>query len=60
MRGIGRYIPPKAKRYNTVTGDDGVLVLDFLAKFVQEFDTQEMNEGQAIRLLPAFLGGIAL
>ena len=32
----------------------------FLAKFVQEFDTQEMNEGQAIRLLPEFLSGIAL
>ena len=47
------------KRYNTFTGDDGVLVLEFLAKLVLESDTQEMNEGQAIRLLPAFLGGIA-
>ena len=48
------------KRDNTFTGEDGVLVLDVLAKLVQEFDTQEMNEGQAIRLLPEFLGGIAL
>ena len=48
------------KRDNTFSGEDGVLVLDFLAKLVQEFDTQEMNEGQAIRLLPEFLSGIAL
>ena len=60
MRKIRRDIPPKVKRDITFTGDDGVLVLDFLAKLVQEFDTQEMNEGQAVRLLPEFLSGIAL
>ena len=60
VRKIRRDKPPKVKRDNTFKGEDGVLVLDFLAKLVQEFDTQEMNEGQAIRLLPAFLGGIAL
>lgn len=32
----------------------------FVAKIVHEFDTQEMNEAQAIRLLPEFLGGLAL
>ena len=48
------------KRHNTFTGNDGVLVLDFLAKLVQEFDTQEMNEGHAIRLLPELFGGISL
>ena len=60
VRKIRRDIPPKVKKDNTFTGEDGVLVLDFLAKLVQEFDTQEMNEGQAIRLLPEFLSGIAL
>ena len=45
---------------NTFTGDDGVLVLDFLPKLEQEFDPQEMIKGQAIRFLPEFLGGIAL
>ena len=60
VRRIRRDIPPKVKRDITFTGDDGVLVLDFLAKLVQEFDTQEMNEGQAIRLLLEFLSGIAL
>ena len=35
-------------------------MLDFLAKLVQEFDTQEMHEGQAIRQLSEFLSGIAL
>ena len=60
MRKIGRDIPPKVRKDNTFTGEDGVLVLDFLARLVQEFDTQEMNEGQAIRLLPEFLSGIAL
>ena len=60
MRKLKRDIPPKVKGYKTFTGEDGVLLLDFLAKFVQEFDTQEMNEGQAIRLLPEFLSGMAL
>ena len=60
MRRIMRDILPKMKRDNTFTGEDGALVLEFLAKLVQEFDTQEMNEGQAIRLVPEFLGGIAL
>ena len=60
VRNIRRDIPPKVKRDNTFSGEDGVLVLDFLAKLVQEFDTQEMNEGQAIRLLPEFLIGMAL
>ena len=60
MRKIRRDISPKVNRDNTFTGEDGVLVLDFLAKLVQEFDTQEMNEGQAIRFLPEFLSGIAL
>ena len=60
VRKSRRKIPPKVKRDNTVTGQDGVLVSEFLAKLVQEFDTQEMNEGQAIRLLPEFLSGIAL
>ena len=60
VRKIRRNIPRKVKKDNTFTGEDGVLVLDFLAKSVQEFDTQEMNEGQAIRLLPEFLSGIAL
>ena len=60
VRKIRREIPPKVKRDNTVTGEDKVLVLNFLAKLVQEFDTQEMNDGQAIRLLPEFLSGIAL
>ena len=59
-RNIRRDIPPKVKRDDTFTGEDGVPVLDFLAKLVQEFDTQEMNEGQAIRLLPEFLSGMAL
>ena len=60
MRNVRQDIPPKAKRDNTFTGEDGVLVLAFLAKLVQDFDTQEMNEGQAIRFLPNFLGGIAM
>ena len=60
VRKIRRDIPPKVKRDNTFTGEDGVLVLDFLAKLVQEFDTQEMSEGQAIRLLLEFVSGIAL
>ena len=51
MQNITRDIPPKVKRDITFTGEDGVLVLEFLAKLVQEFDTQEMNEGQAIRLV---------
>ena len=40
MRNIRRDIPHKVKKDNTFTGEDGVLVLDFLAKLVQEFDTQ--------------------
>ena len=60
VRKIGRDIPPKMERDNTFSGEDGVLVLDFLAKLVQEFDTQKINEGQAIRLLPELLSGIAL
>ena len=60
VQNIRRDIPPKVKRDNTSSGEDGVLVLDFLAKLVQEFDRQEMNEGQAIRLLPEFLSGMAL
>ena len=60
MRKIRRDILSKVRKDNTFTGEDGVLVLDFLAKLVQAFDTQEMNEGQAIRLLPEFLSGIAL
>ena len=60
MRKSRRDIPPKVNSDNTFSGEDGVLVLDFLAVLVQEFDTQEMNEGQAICLLPEFLSGIAL
>ena len=60
MTRIRRDIPPKAERHNTITGDGGVLVLDILAKLVQAFETQEINEGQAIRLLPVFYGAIAL
>ena len=60
VRKIRRDIPPKVKRDNTFSGEDGVLVLNVSAKLVQEFDTQEMNQGQAIRLLPEFLSGIAL
>ena len=60
MQKFRRDILPKMKRDNTFSREDGVLVLDLLAKLVQEFDTQEMNEGQAIRLLPKFFSGIAL
>ena len=60
MRKSRQDIPPKVRRDDTFTGEDGVLVLDVLAKLVQELDTQDMNEGQAFRLLPEFLGGIAL
>ena len=59
MRKIRRDIQPMVKRVNMITGDDNVLVLDFLAKLVQEFNTQEMNNGQGIRLLPEFPGGIS-
>ena len=44
MRKFRRDILPKVKRNRTLSGEDGVLVLEFLAKLVQEFDTQEMNE----------------
>ena len=43
LREIRRDIQPKVKRDNTFTGEDGVLVLEFLANLVQEFGTQEMN-----------------
>ena len=56
VRRTGSDITPKVKRDNTSANDDGVLVLDFMANLVQEFDPQELNEGQAIRLLPEFLG----
>lgn len=42
------------------SGTDTVLVLDFLAKLVNAFDSQEMNEAEAFQLLLEFLGGIAL
>lgn len=35
-------------------------MLVFLAKLVNEFDTQEVNEALAFRLLLEFLSGVAL
>lgn len=60
MHKILRDILPKVRQEITFTGQNAVLVLDFLAKLVIEFDTQEVNEDQAFRLLPEFLSGIAL
>lgn len=48
------------KKDNTSIDADRVLVLEILAKIVQEFDTQEMKEAQAICILPAFLDGMDL
>lgn len=60
IKRIYKNIPPKLKKDNTFTSTDGVLVLESLAKIVQELNIQEMNEGQAIRILPEFLDAIAL
>lgn len=41
------------------SGEDPILVLDFLARFVQEADVLEMSEAQAYVALPYFLSGMA-
>lgn len=45
IRSIRKDITLQIKKRLAFTSQDVVLVLDFLAKIVQEFDTQEMNEG---------------
>ena len=37
------------------SGPDPILVFDFLARFVEECDTQDMSEGQAFVALPRYL-----
>lgn len=39
-------------RNQTFSGEDPILVLDFLARFVAEADILVMNEGQAYVTLP--------
>ena len=41
------------------TGEDPIMVLDFLARFVREANIQEMSEAQAFLALPHFLDGFA-
>lgn len=53
-------MPPKVRKDNTFTGEDFVFVLDFLGKVFHEFDTHEMNQAHAFRLLPEFLVMFAL
>ena len=60
MRKLRRYIPLKVMRDNKLTGEDGGLVLDFLASWFRNLTFKKMNDGQAIRVLPEFLSGIAL
>lgn len=43
----------------TFDGVDGILVLEFLARFVAEADILEMSEAQAFLALPYFLRGFA-
>ena len=42
------------------SGEDPVLVLDFLVRFCKEADTQGMSEAQAYLAVPYFLKGFAL
>lgn len=57
---IFRDIPPKIRQKINFTIQDAVLVLEFLAKFVNEFDTEGEDEAKDFRLLPEFLSSIAL
>lgn len=41
------------------SGEDPIMVLDFLARFTREANIQEMSEAQAFLTLPSFLSGMA-
>ena len=44
---------------HTFSGKDPVTVLNFLTRFVEEADTLEMTEAQALVALPKFMSGSA-